>query len=188
MTRAIHSLVSRFLLISGENCVTSKNFLAYYQQLKSIPTQQDIPNKKSRATSRLSKFQLSKKFPQLVRYHHQQTTIKTMSPAILLSTPSDPENRPKKRVKWASLPPEEESIPADAIPPHPLGLKPGGNAYTSPTNSKSKMGIFRCLPDEMLMGVLEILEAGDLMRVGGSCRQFYAFARAEELWRSLFVA
>ncbi|KAE9974612.1 hypothetical protein Vi05172_g796 [Venturia inaequalis] len=111
-----------------------------------------------------------------------------MSPAILLPTPSNPENRPKKRVKWASLPPEEESIPADAIPPHPLGLKPGGNAYTSPTNSKSKMGYFRCLPDEMLMGVLEILEAGDLMRLGGSCRQFYAFARAEELWRALFVA
>lgn len=112
-----------------------------------------------------------------------------MAPGILFSNPSDPEEgRPKKRIRWASLPPEEESIPADAIPPHPLGLKPAGNAYTSSVNSKSKIGFFGCLPDEMVMGMLEMLEARELVRLGGTCRFFYAFTRAEELWRGLFVA
>lgn len=111
-----------------------------------------------------------------------------MAPVILQSNLSCSEERPIKRLRWASLPPEEESIPADAIPSHPLGLKPAGNAYTSSINSKSEIGSFRRLPDEMLMGILEILEAKDLVKLGGTCRQLYAFTRAEELWRALFVA
>lgn len=38
------------------------------------------------------------------------------------------------------------------------------------------------------MGMLEMLEARELVRLGGTCRFFYAFTRAEELWRGLFVA
>lgn len=121
-------------------------------------------------------------------YHNQQLQFETMAPGVLFSNRCSPEERPRKRVKWASLPTEEETLPADAIPPHPLGLKPAGNAYTSPTNSKGKIGSFRSLPDEMVMGILEILGARDLMMLGGTCRQFYAFTRAEELWRGLFVA
>lgn len=110
-----------------------------------------------------------------------------MSPGILLSK-SDSEERPSKRIRWASLPPEEDVIPTDAIPPHPLGVKPSGNAYTSSNNSKSKAGTLQRLPDELLMQILEILEAKDLMGLGGCCRQLYAFTRAEELWRGLFIA
>ena len=111
-----------------------------------------------------------------------------MAPGVLLSSPSDSEARPAKRIRWASLPPEEDSIPADAIPPHPLGVKPSGNAYTSSINSKHKTGLFKRLPEELLMRILEILEARELLGLGGTCRQLYAFTRAEELWRGLFVA
>lgn len=115
-------------------------------------------------------------------------TVKTMAPGVLLSNASDSEERPAKRIRWASLPPEEDSIPADAIPSHPLGVKPSGNAYTSSINSKDKIGLFQKLPDELLMQILEIMEARELMRYGRTCRQLYAFTRAEELWRALFVA
>jgi hypothetical protein len=111
-----------------------------------------------------------------------------MAPGVLLSNTSDSEERPAKRIRWASLPPEEDSIPADAIPSHPLSVKPSGNAYTSSTNSKEQMGSFRQLPDELLMQILEMLESRELMGLGGTCRQLYAFTRAEELWRGLFIA
>lgn len=117
-----------------------------------------------------------------------RSSHKTMAPGVLLSNTSDSEERPIKRIRWASLPPEDDSIPGDAIPPHPLGVKPSGNAYTSSNNSKDKIGFFKRLPDELLMQILEILEATELLGLGGTCRQLYAFTRAEELWRTLFVA
>ncbi|KAL9128246.1 MAG: hypothetical protein Q9217_003036 [Psora testacea] len=43
-----------------------------------------------------------------------------------------------------------------AIPPHSLGIKPLGNAYTTENNVKPAAGLFAALPDEVLIQVLEL--------------------------------
>lgn len=75
----------------------------------------------------------------------------------------------------------------DAIPPHPLGVKPLGNAYTTRRNLKASAGSFKRLPDELLVHFLEYLEAVDLLKLGGTCKALYAFTRFEDLWKTLFV-
>jgi len=81
---------------------------------------------------------------------------------------------------------EELDIPK-SVPPHPLGIKPLGNAYDAKINIKRHCGIFTWLPDELLISVLEYLDAATLVRLGGACKALYAFSREEELWKSLFV-
>ncbi|EON64317.1 hypothetical protein W97_03548 [Coniosporium apollinis CBS 100218] len=75
----------------------------------------------------------------------------------------------------------------DAIPPHPLGVKPLGNAYTTRRSLKASAGSFKRLPDELLVHFLEYLEAVDLLKLGGTCKALYAFTRFEDLWKTLFV-
>jgi hypothetical protein len=116
-----------------------------------------------------------------------QHNVQIMTPGVLLPNNEDDDSRPSKRIKWAPLPSEEDFIPADAIPSHPLGVKPAGNAYTSSINSKSNAGVFAQLPDELLMQLLEALGARQLLVLGATCKALYAFTRAEELWRALFV-
>ena len=74
-----------------------------------------------------------------------------------------------------------------AVPPHPLRIKPTGNAYTSSSNLKSATGYFTCLPDELIVQILEYLEARNLLQLGATCKALYAFARFEDLWKSLFI-
>lgn len=99
--------------------------------------------------------------------------------------------RPSKRLKMNQprlqvddVADEEE--PA-AIPSHTLSIKPSGNAYTASINSKASAGGFAQLPDEVLISMLESFEARTLLLLGQTCRALYAFSRAEELWRALFV-
>jgi hypothetical protein len=96
------------------------------------------------------------------------------------------EYRPSKRLKIVDSDSEAPEV-AVAIPTHPLGVKPAGNAYTSATNSKANAGCFSRLPDELLAHVLESLAARDLCVLGATCRALYAFSRSEELWKALFV-
>ena len=99
--------------------------------------------------------------------------------------------RPVKRLKTCLTHSSTESRPneetPDAIPPHPLGVKPLGNAYTAKINLKRAAGCFSALPDELLVQLLEQLEAIDLLQLGATCKALYAFTRFEELWRTLFV-
>ena len=81
---------------------------------------------------------------------------------------------------------DDEEV-ATALPSHPLGIKPAGNAYTASENIKSKCGFFAMLPDELLGHILESFEADTLIRLGSTCRALYAFTRLDELWRALFV-
>lgn len=73
------------------------------------------------------------------------------------------------------------------VPPHPLGIKPSGNAYDAKINIKSSAGFFALLPDELLLQLLEHLTATDLLRLGSTCKALYAFSAAEELWKALFI-
>ena len=76
---------------------------------------------------------------------------------------------------------------AVAIPPHPLGIKPAGNIYTSVYNLKAAAGYFACLPDELTVEILEYLDARNLLQVEATCKALYAFTRFEELWKTLFI-
>lgn len=74
-----------------------------------------------------------------------------------------------------------------AVPPHPLGIKPSGNQYTTAVNSRHSIGVFQMLPDEFLQSLLEYLDARLLQALGSTCKALYAFCSSDELWRALFI-
>ncbi|KAK7726055.1 hypothetical protein SLS57_003645 [Botryosphaeria dothidea] len=98
-------------------------------------------------------------------------------------------SRPTKRLRLDAADPhaEADSDEPAAIPPHPLGVKPAGNALTASANLKLNAGIFAILPDELLAQLLEYLDWSALIRLGGTCKALYAFTRFDELWRALFT-
>lgn len=73
------------------------------------------------------------------------------------------------------------------VPSHPLRIKPAGNGYTATENIKLAAGSFTALPDELLIHVLESLDAASLRRLGCACKALYAFSRLEELWKALCI-
>ncbi|OCL02334.1 F-box domain-containing protein [Glonium stellatum] len=96
-----------------------------------------------------------------------------------------------KRIKLSSSKISISEAPGDdpvAIPSHPLGIKPSGNAYTASEDIKSACGLFSRLPDELLNYLLERLDAFDLVTLGATCKALYAFTTTEELWKNLFIA
>lgn len=80
-----------------------------------------------------------------------------------------------------------EEVGRDAIPCHPLGVKPSGNALLASWNLRPAIGTFQILPDELIVIVLEWFDGASLLNIGRTCKAFYAFTRAEELWKGLFV-
>ncbi|KAF2806725.1 Clavaminate synthase-like protein [Mytilinidion resinicola] len=97
--------------------------------------------------------------------------------------------RTAKRIKLKAAPIESDVEEGDAvtIPSHPLGIRPSGNAYTASHDIKTACGPFARIPDELLITLLEGLDAQELVRLGSTCKAFYAFTRLEELWRTLFI-
>lgn len=87
----------------------------------------------------------------------------------------------QKRLRKSSG--EDDSL----VPSHPLKIKPAGNAYTATENIKLAAGSFTALPDEILIHVLECLDAISLKRLGCACKALYAFSRLEELWKTLCI-
>ncbi|KID80146.1 F-box protein [Metarhizium brunneum] len=76
----------------------------------------------------------------------------------------------------------------DSIPTHPLGVKPLGNRYLSNgSNAKANSGTWGFLPDEMLMLILEQVDAKSLLSLGSTCKFLFAFCHADELWKALFL-
>jgi hypothetical protein len=77
---------------------------------------------------------------------------------------------------------------ASAAPPHPLDIKPVGNAFTATYNLRNVSGgLFLALTDELIIRILEFLDGSSLLRVGATCKVLYAFARADDLWKTLFI-
>jgi hypothetical protein len=74
-----------------------------------------------------------------------------------------------------------------AVPPHPLGIKPAGNAFAASSNTKSAAGFFSLLPDEIIMQIVESLDAASLLRLGATGKALYAFCYFDELWKTLHV-
>ncbi|KAF1811370.1 Clavaminate synthase-like protein [Eremomyces bilateralis CBS 781.70] len=98
------------------------------------------------------------------------------------------EERPSKRVRPSPVNDVHTGDGLESgVKPHPLRIRPSGNAYTSRTNLKAGAGAFQRLEDELLMSLLEILSPGDLAGLGRTCKFLYAFTRHDELWRDLFI-
>jgi F-box-like len=77
---------------------------------------------------------------------------------------------------------------ASAIPPHPLDVKPTGNAYTAAHNLRNTSGgLFAALADELVIQILELLDGSSLFRIGATCKVLYAFATADDFWKPLFL-
>lgn len=81
----------------------------------------------------------------------------------------------------------EDSSNDDAIPCHPLGVKPSGNGLLASKSLRDAIGTFQRLPDDLILILLEFLDGASLLSIGRTCKAFYAFTRAEELWKALFV-
>ena len=73
------------------------------------------------------------------------------------------------------------------VPSHPLKIKPRGNAYTATDDIKLAAGSFTALPDDVLIQVLEFLDATSLKWLGFACKTLYAFSRHEEIWKTLCI-
>ena len=71
--------------------------------------------------------------------------------------------------------------------PHPLGIKPAGNVFITSKNIKLAAGLFAALPDEVTIHVLEYLDAVGLRRLGSTCKALYAYARLDDLWKTLCI-
>jgi hypothetical protein len=84
--------------------------------------------------------------------------------------------------------PLDESIATagDAIPCHPLGVKPSGNGLTAAWDLRIVIGNFTILPDELILISLEYLDSKSLLSIGQTCKALYAFTRSEDLWKTLF--
>ncbi|RMJ11200.1 hypothetical protein BHE90_017127 [Fusarium euwallaceae] len=82
----------------------------------------------------------------------------------------------------------ESQSHSDSIPLHPLGLKPLGNQYLfTGRNARRSVGAWGFLPDEVIMLVLEHFDASALLKLGHTCKFFYAFCHSDELWKPLFL-
>ncbi|KAG4441321.1 hypothetical protein IFR05_003184 [Cadophora sp. M221] len=75
----------------------------------------------------------------------------------------------------------------NAIPPHPLGVKPAGNQYTATSIARNFIGSFRRFPDEILALFLEYLDSYKLRYLGTTCKFLHAFCRSDDLWKALFI-
>src|SRR5580698_5167722 len=82
----------------------------------------------------------------------------------------------------------EASEAGEHLRPHPLGVRPEGNAFTDRPvfrPPRDFAGLFRMLSDELLGRLLEYLDARSLCALGGTCKQLYAFTRVDDLWCAL---
>lgn len=75
-----------------------------------------------------------------------------------------------------------------AIPSHPFGIKPLGNKYFSGGDDARKyLGTFQVLPDEMLMQLIEYLDARTLRLLGYTCRFLFACSMSDDVWKTIFL-
>lgn len=111
---------------------------------------------------------------------HKMPDITSLDSQIPEAVSTDPASHPGE-----SLQDPEDG--RDAIPGHPLGVKPSGNALLAAENLRDAIGTFGILPDELILILLEFLDGPSLLRIGRTCKAFYAFTRAEDLWKNLFA-
>ena len=90
------------------------------------------------------------------------------------------ENTPAGLPKYTGIDFETNEV---TVPVHPLGIRPSGNAYAAKNNLKPAAGFLGALPDDILIQILEQLDAPALKHVGSLCKALYAFSRLDDLWK-----
>ena len=70
---------------------------------------------------------------------------------------------------------------------HPLRIKPSGNAYTANNDLRLAAGLWKSLPDEIWILILELLDPCSLNTLGLTCKALFAFSRFEDLWKAFCV-
>lgn len=80
-----------------------------------------------------------------------------------------------------------DSLAGDAVPCHPLGVKPSGNAYVAALNLRDALGSLGALTDEIILMILELLDPSSLLKLGRTCKALYAFTRSEDIWKTLLI-
>jgi hypothetical protein len=71
---------------------------------------------------------------------------------------------------------------------HPLGVRPSGNALTAEEGLRGHMGDFGCIPDELVLTLLEWLDENALLGLGSTCKALYAYTTYDQLWKDLWIA
>ncbi|KAL2161484.1 hypothetical protein VTH06DRAFT_8046 [Thermothelomyces fergusii] len=83
---------------------------------------------------------------------------------------------------------EDDSAVDSSVPPHPLGVKPLGNKYFSAsTDARLSIGALQALPDEVLMQLLEYMDARTLRMLGYACKFLFACCMADDVWKTVFL-
>ncbi|KAL2170047.1 hypothetical protein VTG60DRAFT_5319 [Thermothelomyces hinnuleus] len=83
---------------------------------------------------------------------------------------------------------EDDSTIDSSIPPHPLGIKPLGNKYFSASaDARMSIGALQALPDEVLMQLLEYMDARTLRMLGYACKFLFACCMADDVWKTIFL-
>ncbi|CAN3376728.1 hypothetical protein DIURU_001512 [Diutina rugosa] len=77
--------------------------------------------------------------------------------------------------------------------PHPLNVKPQGNALMADTERLEQyrrhgLGHLSIWPDELVMTLLGYLDQQDLLSMSHTSKMMYAFGYDEELWKKVVVA
>ena len=72
---------------------------------------------------------------------------------------------------------------------HPLGVRPSGNALTAEGGvvARTAMGLLSRLDDDLVLVLLEYLDRDSLIKLGSTCRAFFAYCSYDQLWRDLAV-
>ncbi|KXJ95583.1 hypothetical protein Micbo1qcDRAFT_27425 [Microdochium bolleyi] len=83
---------------------------------------------------------------------------------------------------------QDLELDADAIPTHPLGIKPLGNQYlaTGPS-ARQSLGAFGILPDELILHLVDYFDADSLRSVASTCRFLFGFGQLDDLWKTLYL-
>lgn len=100
------------------------------------------------------------------------------------------ESPPSKRQKLTCATHDDsiDSLARSEILPHPLRIKPSGNAFTESSNLRdTSMGLFARFPDELILQVLGYLDVEELDVIAAVSKAMHGFSRAEELWKPLFT-
>jgi hypothetical protein len=96
---------------------------------------------------------------------------------------------PSKRLKTGDVQNDiYDASLENEIRPHPLRIKPSGNALTSQHSLRDcSTGLFALFSDELILQLLGFLDSAALNAIGATSKGMYGFSRAEELWKSLFI-
>lgn len=73
---------------------------------------------------------------------------------------------------------------------HQLGVRPSGNALTANASEdlRNHTGLFRRIPDELILSLLEWLDEDALLALGSTCRALYAYSSFDQLWREIVIS